>query len=84
MDEKRDWEMHGTATNEDACRIRVELTADQADALMHLLLNAPPDTVVSEEMADTLLHALADAQRAQVRRRLQVESGGIGSTYTNH
>ena len=84
MDEKRDGEMHATAYNEDMCRVHVELTSDQADALMHLLLNAAPDTVVSEEMADALLRALADAQRSLVRRRLQMESGGVAPSYTAH
>lgn len=77
--------MQGATQNEEMCRVRVELTADQADALLHLLLSAPPSTVVSEEMTEALLHVLADAQRAMVRRRLQMEPGsGAGPFFTAH
>lgn len=49
------------------CSVQVELSMEETDTLIHLLLHAPPTATISEEMAEVLLRRLTDAQRAQVR-----------------
>ena len=59
---------------ENLCSVTLQLSQDEADALLNLLLCAPETNEVSEEMASLLLRRVAEAQRALLRPRA-VESG---------
>jgi hypothetical protein len=61
-------EMISAAVAEVPCGVHLELSMEETDTLIHLLLHAPPTATISEEMAEALLRRLTDAQRAQVRR----------------
>ena len=54
---------------------------EEADALIHLLLHAPPTATLSEEMADVLLRRLTDAQRLQVRRAALLREEGLATAF---
>ncbi len=69
--------MHTAPHIESTRRIHVELSPDEADALLNLLLNTPPNRIVSEEMAESILQSLADACRASARRNLQLRTAPI-------
>lgn|GEM_PF-6390960 len=56
------------ATNQKSRRVTLQLSAEEADALLSLLLQAEPCTEVSEEMTDQLLCRIAGVQRELVRR----------------
>lgn len=60
--------MMGAAVTENHSHVQVELSMEETDTLIHLLLHAPPTATISEEMAEVLLRRLTDAQRTQVRR----------------
>lgn len=52
---------------ETPCHVALQLSHDEADALLNLLLCAPETDEVSEEMASALLRRIAEAQRALMR-----------------
>ena len=56
------------------CQVTLQLSHDETDALLNLLLCAPETDEVSEEMASQLLRRLFEAQRAPARLHT-VESG---------
>ena len=56
------------------CQIALQLSAEEADALLNLLLCAPTTDEVPEEMTSQLLRRVAEAQRALVRPA-RIESG---------
>lgn len=49
------------------CQVTLQLTAEEADALLNLLLCVPATEDVPEEMAAQLLRRVVDAQRATLR-----------------
>lgn len=49
------------------CQIALQLTAEEADALLTVLLSVPATEEVPEEMTAQLLRRLVDAQRAALR-----------------
>lgn len=69
--------MHTAPHIDSTRRILVDLSPDEADALLNLLLNTPPNRIVSEEMAESILQSLADACRASARRSLQLRTAPI-------
>ena len=56
------------------CQIALQLNAEEADALLNLLLCAPETDEVPEEMTAQLLRRVAEAQRA-LMRPATIESG---------
>ncbi|MFM7321278.1 MAG: hypothetical protein ACKO5K_07115 [Armatimonadota bacterium] len=69
--------MHTAPHNDSSRRILVDLSPDEADALLNLLLNTPPNRIVSEEMAESILQNLADACRASARRSIHLRTAPI-------
>lgn len=49
-------------------QLALPITQEEADALMSVLLNAPPSEEVSEAVAQDLLCRVAEVQRAFTRR----------------
>ncbi len=59
----------------DSQRLGLQLSQEQADALLHVLLNTAPSDDVSEEMMESLLCQTAEMQREFARQC--VEEGQI-------
>jgi hypothetical protein len=53
---------------EDSRRLALRVSQEEADALLHILLNAPPSKEVSEEMMESLLYRVAGVQREFARQ----------------
>ena len=47
----------------DSRRLALRISQEEADALLHILLNVPPSEEVNDEMMDSLLCRTAEVQR---------------------
>lgn len=59
-----DAEREGAIQETNAPRVALWMTQEEADAMMSVLLSAPPIPIVSDALTERLLCRVADAQRA--------------------